>query len=329
MVSMTYDQFMLLWRDDSDSVVCHTSGSTGEPKPIALTKRDMSVSARLTNAFFGINRSSVLSVPLPFDYIAARMMAVRGDIAGCKVIAPVPSNSPDFFGGYDHIDLLAIVPSQVEALVAVKDVGKRVRNVIVGGAPLSEVRRHAIVKAGISGYITYGMTETCSHIALADVSDDNSVFHAIDKDTRFAVDTRGCLVAEVPHLSIGRVVTNDVVSILSPTSFKWLGRADNVINSAGLKIYPEQVERELAESLPATLPFYVIGVNDPAWGSAVAIVYEGTAEMAAAIEAAIDGIVDRHHRPRYIIPVRQISRTRSGKLIREYPSENLGIIKIK
>lgn len=326
---MTYDQFMLLWRDGGDSVVCHTSGSTGQPKPVALSKRDMMASACLTNAFFGINASSVLSVPLPFDYIAARMMAVRGDIAGCKVIAPVPSNTPDFFGGYDHIDLLAIVPSQVEALIAVKDVGKRVRNVIIGGAPLSEARRRAIVKAGISGYITYGMTETCSHIALADVSDERSIFHAIDKDTRFAVDARGCLVADVPHLSIGRVVTNDVVSIQSPTSFKWLGRADNVINSAGLKIYPEQVERELAESLPVSLLFYIIGIDDSEWGSAVAIVYEGTTEMVATIEAAIAGMNDRHHRPRYIIPVRKIRRTRSGKMIREYPSENLGIIKIK
>lgn len=49
--SMTYDEFMSLWLDDSDTVLCHTSGSTGIPKPIALSKDDMRASAHVTNAF--------------------------------------------------------------------------------------------------------------------------------------------------------------------------------------------------------------------------------------------------------------------------------------
>lgn len=317
---MTYDEFMRAWLDDSDTVLCHTSGSTGTPKPIALAKDDMRASARVTNAFFGITARSTVSVPLPFDYIAARMMAVRAHEAGCRIVTPEPSNTPSFFGEAEELDLLAIVPSQVEALVAIPHIGQRVRCVIVGGAPLSDTRKHALVRAGIHGYITYGMTETCSHIALADIADDSGIFRAIAKDTCFSTDARGCLTADIPHLSIRRVVTNDIVSILSPTEFRWLGRADNIINSAGLKICPEELERSLAPLLPEGLVFYIIGVPDTQWGTAVAIVYEGGAGLAPTIRDAIARIDDRRKRPRYIYAEARLRRTGSGKTIRDIPS---------
>lgn len=316
---MTYYEFMQMWLDGSDTVLCHTSGSTGTPKPIALAKDDMRASARITNAFFDITIRSTVSVPLPFDYIAARMMAVRAHEAGCRIVTPEPSNTPDFFGKAEDLDLLAIVPSQVEALVAIPNVGQRVRCVIVGGAPLSDTRRHALVHAGIHGYITYGMTETCSHIALADIADDSDTFRAIAPDTRFASDARGCLTADIPHLSIHRVVTNDIVSILSPTEFRWLGRADNIINSAGLKICPEELERTLTPLLPEGLVFYIVGVPDAQWGSAVAIVFEGSADLVPTVRNAVACINDRRRRPRYIYAETRLRRTGSGKVIRDIP----------
>ncbi len=316
---MTYTEFMQLWLDGSDAVLCHTSGSTGTPKPIALAKDDMRASARITNVYFGITALSTVSVPLPFDYIAARMMAVRAHEAGCRIVTPEPSNTPDFFGEAEHLGLLAIVPSQVEALVAIPHVGQRIRCVIIGGAPLSDARRQALLYAGIHGYITYGMTETCSHIALADIADDSSTFRAIAKDTRFSTDARGCLTADIPHLSIRRVITNDIVSILSPTEFRWLGRADNIINSAGLKICPEELERTLAPLLPEDLVFYITGVPDTQWGTSVAIVYEGGADLVPAVRDALARIDDRRKRPRYIYAEARLRRTITGKIIREIP----------
>ena len=234
-------------------------------------------------------------------------------------MTPEPSNTPDFFGEAGYLDLLAIVPSQVEALVAVPDAGQRVRNVIVGGAPLSDARRQMLTHAGVHGYITYGMTETCSHIALADIADDSGTFHAIARNTRFATNTRGCLTADIPHLSIRRVVTNDIVSIVSPTEFRWQGRADNIINSAGLKICPEELEHTLASLLPDGLTFYIVGVPDTQWGSAVAIVFEGTADLIPMVRNAIARINDRRQRPRYIYAEARLRRTASGKIIRDIP----------
>lgn len=60
-----------------ETITAHTSGSTGVPKNIELSKEDMRRSARTSNAFFGIDESSVLACPLAADYIAGKMMVVR------------------------------------------------------------------------------------------------------------------------------------------------------------------------------------------------------------------------------------------------------------
>ena len=156
-------------------------------------------------------------------------------------------------------------------------------------------------------------------MSLADIADDSGTFHAIARNTRFATNARGCLTADIPHLSIRRVVTNDIVSIVSPTEFRWQGRADNIINSAGLKICPEELEHTLASLLPDGLTFYIVGVPDTQWGSAVAIVFEGTADLIPMVRNAIARINDRRQRPRYIYAEARLRRTASGKIIRDIP----------
>jgi len=50
-------------------------------------------------------------------------------------------------------------------------------------------------------------------------------------------------------ISEEKVITNDVVALQSPTSFVWMGRYDNVINSGGVKIFPEKVEGKLSKKI--------------------------------------------------------------------------------
>ena len=64
--------FLEEWFDDRSYVLGHTSGSTGAPKEIQLSKADMRASARMTNAFFAIDRESVLLLCLSVSYIAGK-----------------------------------------------------------------------------------------------------------------------------------------------------------------------------------------------------------------------------------------------------------------
>ena len=53
---MTVEEFINQWRDGSDTVEVHTSGSTGDPKVMHVEKRRMLASARATCDFLGLKK---------------------------------------------------------------------------------------------------------------------------------------------------------------------------------------------------------------------------------------------------------------------------------
>ncbi len=304
------EAFLKEWNNGNDYVVAHTSGSTGIPKEIKLLKKDMLQSARNTNKRFGICKSSTLLSPLSADYIAGKMMIVRAIDAGCILVLEQPSNSP-LKEDYGEIDLLAVVPSQCHALMQNPTAHKRLRNVIVGGAPMSSELEAAMVKMPWRTYATYGMTETCSHVALRQCG--NEYYEAMP-GIQFSNDARACLVVEAPQFSFDRLVTNDVVDINDYIHFKWLGRYDNVINSGGVKFFPEQLEKLLEGKLPK--PFYISAINDKKWGEAVGItLLEGSADEKSVISICKE-VLPPYAVPKHVRFVEKMDYTRTGKLRR-------------
>lgn len=308
---MEYSEFISMFNDGGATVPAHTSGTTGTPKAVRLLKSDMRLSARATNEFFGIDGGSVLAIPLSADYIAGKMMAVRALEAECRLLSITPGNDFELPEGV-NVSLLAIVPSQIDALERHPEWTSRVRNVLVGGAPPSEEALRRLCGMGYTVFVSYGMTETCSHVALARGDDRRRVFEAMP-GISFGCDSRGCLTVNAPDRSFGSLQTNDVVDLIDDRHFRWLGRADNVINSGGIKIHPEQIEAAIAALLPH-LDFYIGGEPDGKWGTRAVLYYEDgdPAAIAAAIEKAVP---DRRLRPKALVK-RHIRRTASGKIRR-------------
>ena len=308
---MTFDEFREEWFDPSPVICAHTSGSTGTPKPVTLLKSDMELSARATCSRFGITSSSVLAIPLGMDYIAGKMMAVRSFVSGARLVVLPPSRRP--FSGYsgEPVDLLAIVPSQIDGLLDGYVAGS-VRNVIVGGAPMSAEQEKRLMDAGINVYATYGMTETCSHVALRRGGTDE--YEAMPGVT-FDIDADGCLIVDTGGMSVGRVATRDIVPLISPPRFRWVGRADNCINSGGVKIFPETVERLLSEVMSGR-DFYITSRESREWGQEVVMVVTDGLRLTPEQRAAVDAALPRYSRPKDIIYDEAPERTRSGKLKR-------------
>ncbi len=319
--------FLEEWRDEREFIVAHTSGSTGRPKEIRLPKRDMRVSARATNLRFGITSTSRLLCPLSPNYIAGKMMIVRALEADCEIAFCKPAN--DFwhnevvakFIAAASIDLLPIVPSQVELLLSNPPAYlANIKNIIIGGAPLSaqaEQQLLAIAPASLHLLATYGMTETCSHVALRRLGDDQ--FCAMP-GIEFAVDSRQCLKIIAPEYSFGALQTNDIADLISPTEFRWRGRADNVINSGGIKIFPEELERKLTDKIPGK--YYFIGVADAKWGEAVTLVVETANPLSnEQISDICDENLSPYERPKSIMRIQEIPLTSNGKLRRIIPKQ--------
>lgn len=310
-------EFRRLWEDPAVELFeAHTSGSTGIPKQIMLPRGDMEASARATIAAFGLDSGSRLHCPLSMNYIAGKMMAVRAILAGCSITLEEPSTAPlSLLDNSDRVDLLPIVPVQIPALAErlSQEDAPDVRNIIVGGAPCTAAQEEILRQLPAQVYATYGMTETCSHVALRSVTRDEKQFTAMP-GVLFSTDSRGCLVISSSGFSWGRLETNDLVELLSPASFIWLGRADNAIITGGLKVIPELLEQKIAKYLPAGSVFYITSMDSAKWGREVVLVAEGKEVDHDAISFAS---LPPHERPHHIIWLSVIPRTSSGKIIRQ------------
>lgn len=318
---MTYEEFITEWHNSAPWINAHTSGSTGTPKQIKLLKSDMEASAKATNRFFNLCSGSVFATPLSADYIAGKMMAVRALTCQGHLLPLPVSNTLKLD---TVVDLLAIVPSQVESLV--ENVNPlMIRNVIIGGAPLSYKRVCSLIEHRFNAYVSYGMTETCSHIALARIDEKM----AVDGVARFqtmpgvsvVTDDRECLVISLPALSVGKVVTNDICQILDESHFIWKGRYDFAINSGGKKLFPEEIERMIAPFMPE--PFYVVGIPDEKWGEIAVAVMEwdnsDTLKEDELLSYIKHNISDHSLIPKKIFTVMELPHASNGKIKRIKP----------
>lgn len=271
-------------------------------------------SASATCDYFGIGENSLLLCPLSADYIAGKMMIVRAIVSGAALIVEPPSNQP-VKEDYDVIDLLPVVPSQIRHLVQSPDKIKRVRKLLIGGAALSPADEQSLLDACVDAYVSYGMTETCSHVALRRVG--QSVYRPIN-GISFSVDNDGCLIVNAPEFSFKSLTTNDIVDLRDDNSFSWIGRRDNVINSGGIKVFPEIIEQKISPLLGADAKFYITKRHDPLWGESPVLVIERNSAVAN-LENSLAAILTPPERPKGIIVIETLPTTDNGKVLRRLP----------
>lgn len=314
--------FIKEWFSDSKMVKIQTSGSTGKPKIFEVEKSKMLNSAEMTCQFLGLEKGNLALLCLPIEYISGKMMVVRSISAKMQLEIVTPSLNP--LQDIDKtIDFCAMTPLQVE-----NSLGKihLIRNLIIGGAAVSETLKKKIWESLKTSkknlnrtsetkiFETYGMSETLSHIALRQifpVTDEwFSVFGGID----ISLDQRGCLTISAPKLNADVLHTNDLVEINHKRQFRFLGRIDNVINSGGAKIFPEELEKLVKQHIENEVVF--LGLDDEQLGQKLTLVIEGAESDAVNTELSAINYKKSFYKPKEIIFVEQIPRTENGKVNR-------------
>lgn len=170
-----------------------------------------------------------------------------------------------------------------------------------------------LIDSGIDAWVTYGMTETCSHVALRHISQN---FYSALPGFAFDIDNRGCLTVIHNNMSFKSLQTNDVVNLISSDMFEWLGRHDNVINSGGIKIHPECDEALLAEVIVDRC-YYITSRLHDRWGEVPVLVLEGEDNGCAdAYLEAASRLLPKYHVPKNAVWLREFERTVSGKIKR-------------
>src|SRR5687767_169255 len=132
--------FIYDWLNNVQSFSLQTSGSTGAPKEIQVTRAQMISSARLTDQALGLRPGSTALLCLDPHFIAGKMMLVRSFVSGMKILAVTPSSRVlDLIPGV-KIELAAMVPYQIQEILQSnqRDRFNNIRLVLAGGAALNE-----------------------------------------------------------------------------------------------------------------------------------------------------------------------------------------------
>jgi len=216
----------------------------------------------------------------------------------------------------DEISFGAMVPLQVYESLRHADNLSLVRTLLVGGGELHSMIRIPLKKMGRPVvYESFAMTETYTHFALKRINGESpDEEFSVMEGVKVLQDDRGCLVVDVPGVTQGRVVTNDLVEISgNGKEFSWLGRYDNLISTGGIKIVPELLEQRIEQILG--LHCLVLSESDARLGQRLVLMIESDDEAKdpLALENVLRTRLSAHEIPKRIVTISSIPRNAAFK----------------
>ncbi len=309
---------------EPEPLVVETSGSTGVPKRVVLSRAAVIASVRATERRLGGSGPWLLA--LPASYVAGVQVICRSLVAGhsptlleehtsfgeatSALVASSPS--PDRF--------VSLVPTQLHRLLDTADGEEALqsyRTVLLGGGPIDPDLRVRAARAGVHVVATYGSAETAGGCVYDGFALDGvalalgpggririggpTLFSGYDGDPALSAE---CLVD-------GWFLTSDAGRLDEDGRLHVLGRIDDVVVSGGVNVPAPAVAARLREH-PAVRAVEVLGVPDEEWGTRVVAFVAGELTL----EAARDWVAREHPRswaPRQLVAVDEIPMLANGK----------------
>ena len=295
------------------AVVLPTSGSSGQPKAVALSANALIASARASHTFLGATVGDRWSLLLPTTHIA-----------GVNVLVRALELGSDLVGLSESADFTAIVPTQLHrALTGDTQLLEHLQNaraVLVGGAATSPDLRERAGHAGISLVTTYGMTEMCGGCVYNGVALNGVDIQIVD----------GVIELNGPMKAIGYVGEESFGSGYFRTSdlgqinngrLEVLGRVDDQINSGGEKLSLGAITDFLNDG--STQRYIAIGLPDQEWGQALAIASDGPIDEGI-VRDRLRAAFGAHASPKRYAPNIELPLTALGKPDRKTLREIFG-----
>jgi long-chain acyl-CoA synthetase len=321
-----------------------TSGSTGEPRGVALTAAAVAAGGAQILSTMGIRPEdrNLVTIPLAHSYGFDNVLVALA-LAGTAAILTADLTPPRLVSvaREQRATVLPSVPFLLDLLSRSSARGAlpSLRLVISAGAPLPrETRERFHAGFGLRPRSFYGSTE-CGGITFdregrADLAEgcvgtplDGVAIDLVEGDEdagRIAV--RGASVGSgyVPAredgaaavLGEGRFLTSDVGRIDAEGRLHLLGRAVDVVNVGGRKVYPAEVER-VVRAVPGVRDAVVIGVARSGVAATLRAVIEASPEVTREeVVAACERSLARYKVPRLVDLRSELPRTARGKIDR-------------
>ncbi|NBE50159.1 long-chain-fatty-acid--CoA ligase [Streptomyces boluensis] len=340
--------------EESTALIMYTSGTTGQPKGVMLSHRNMQVQAiTCIRAMEMFDDSDIGFLTAPFFHIAGLGSIVANFVVGgTVVIHPLGAFDPKaVLDAYEREGATVVfnVPQQWDLLCAQPGIDKRdlkLRIISWGAAPASDATLRAMGEAfpGALNVAVFGQTET-SPITCVLRGEDSlrklgsvgrpipSIQHRIvDPDMNdVAVGEVGEIVYRGPTLTQGYwqkpqetaeafeggwFHSGDLVR-RDEEGFVWVvDRKKDMIISGGENIYCAELENAVAAH-PDVREVAVIGRPDERWGQ-VPVAYVTLAPGAELslrdLSAFLEGRLASFKYPKDLIPLSELPRNAGGKV---------------
>jgi o-succinylbenzoate---CoA ligase len=299
------DQERAALGDAAGDLVVHTSGTTGTPRPVGLTKPDIEANARGTAAALGLSDDERWLCPLPLSHVGGLMVVLRSAVYGTTAVI----GRADF----GNVTLVSLVPTQLARLL---DAGAQPpsRAVLLGGAPADPALLTRARDAGWPVAPSYGLTQTCSAVTIGEIGDTETSGRAIPGVTITIAPDQEIVVGVA-----GRTVhTGDFGRLDERDRLIVVGRKSDTIVTGGENVAPAEVEAVL-RAHPAVADAGVFARPHDEWGEAVTarvVLRPGAAATGEELRAFAAERLARFKVPKAVELADELPRTESGKLLR-------------
>lgn len=302
-------------------ILFQTSGTTGTPKWIALSKNALLLSAACVNRHLRVTEYSHWGLALPFHHVGGFGVIARSFEAACLHSTFSFKWNAVVFRDWllaEKITHTSLVPTQVHDLVAANlKAPPSITAIVVGGGRLDPSAGQAALDLGWPVLASFGMTETGSQIATRSPDLLDSPYETGDIpllpiwNARSAED--GILEVSGPALFSGALTRNSGAWNYAVRSSEWhrttdrvligdgkltpLGRADSLVKVLGELVDPEQIEREILDHgafVPGT--FAIAAVADERAGHRLIPVFAETVDRNLVLNVLT---WYQHHAPGY------------------------------
>jgi O-succinylbenzoic acid--CoA ligase len=311
--------------DEGVVLVVHTSGTAGDPKFVEFDRGAIDGAVAASALALEATPRDPWICCLPLAHVGGMLVLLRGVLLGAPVSVH-RSFDPALVRAEPGAAFVSIVPTMLGRLLDARVDLARFRAILVGGAHLTPGLRSRAEKAGARVIETYGLTESCGGVVY-----DGLPLPGVE----MRVNDDGGIELRGPMLMLGyrfepeetkRAFTDDgwlrpgdAGEIDAEGRLHVVGRIDDLINSGGEKVWPQEVESALREH-PSVAEVGVGGRLDAEWGQrVVAFVVPVDPALPPTLEELRDfagARIGRHKAPRELIIVDELPHSFSGKLRR-------------
>lgn len=310
-------------------IVVRSSGTTGRPKDVALSRRAVIAASEATAARIGGPGQWLLA--LPIHYVAGLQVVARSLLAGTRAVSLDGHGS--LAEAFDAMTgprrYLSIVPTQLHRLLGDDESSRaltRLDAVLLGGSAAAPDLLARARARGVPVVTTYGMSETCGGCVYDGLPLDG-VSVRLEEDGR--VNLAGPMLfdgyvgeprrtAEV--LRDGWFRTDDLGRLDDSGRLHIAGRIDDVANSGGVKVPLAAVERRLREH-PGIREVAVLARPDVEWGQVVVAfavaVDAGPLPPLSSLRDFVAESCPREWAPREVVQCERLPMLASGKVDRQ------------